>query len=178
MGGAVPVEVLAMGGGDVLRGRTGPEGPDDLTTAVVRYDNGAVVSYTVCYALPAEFPTQGQSVRIELIGSDGYLVLHARRRILEGEVGERIEPVRSLPDHVPQRVVHGTRIGGRVHRRRRVPEEERAHREDMPVDAVVVHPLQPSGERLREVRPREHRVRPTAGGSEPPLRGEPEIHPV
>lgn len=80
MGGAVPVEVVAMGGGDVLRGRTGPGGPDDLTSAVVRYDNGAVMTYTVCYALPAEFPTQGQSVRIELVGSDGYLVLDDDQR--------------------------------------------------------------------------------------------------
>jgi predicted dehydrogenase len=80
MDGAVPVEVVAMGGGDVLRSRTGPSGPDDLTTAVVRYDNGAVISYTVCYALPAEFPTQGQSIRIELFGADGYLVLDDDRR--------------------------------------------------------------------------------------------------
>lgn len=80
MGGPLPVEVVAMGGGDVLRGRAGPEGPDDLTTAIVRYDNGAVMSYTVCYALPAEFPTQGQSVRIELMGTDGYLALDDDQR--------------------------------------------------------------------------------------------------
>lgn len=80
MDGAVPVEVVAMGSGDVLRSVTGPNGPDDLTTAIVRYDNGAVMTYTVCYALPAAFPTQGQAVRIELVGADGYLVLDNDQR--------------------------------------------------------------------------------------------------
>ena len=75
MPGNRPVEVFAAGGGEILRGKAGPSGPDDFTSAVVRYVDGAVISYTVCYAMPSEFPTLGQSIRLELMGTEGALLI-------------------------------------------------------------------------------------------------------
>jgi len=101
MGGALPVEVMAMGSGDVLRSVAGPDGPDDLTVAIARYESGAVMSYSVCYALPATFPTQGQSVRIELNGSDGHLAIDDDQRgtILHSDrgVGHAYVPGHEMP---------------------------------------------------------------------------------
>jgi predicted dehydrogenase len=75
MVGNRPVEVYAAGHGDILRSKAGPDGPDDLTNAIVRYEDGAVVSYSVYYAMPAQFPTMGQGVRLEVLGTDGVLLL-------------------------------------------------------------------------------------------------------
>ncbi|MPZ15440.1 MAG: hypothetical protein GEU73_13640 [Chloroflexi bacterium] len=75
MRGNLPVEVFAAGAGDVLREKAGPDGPDDLTHAIVRYADGAVVAFTVCYSLPADFPTLGQSVRMEVMGTEGALII-------------------------------------------------------------------------------------------------------
>ncbi|MPZ59808.1 MAG: hypothetical protein GEU93_00655 [Propionibacteriales bacterium] len=80
MNGNPPVEVYAAGHGTVLRDRVGPDGPDDLTGAVVRYADGAVVSFTICYALPAEFPTMGQGIRVEVVGTEGTLLLDEDNR--------------------------------------------------------------------------------------------------
>lgn len=75
MTGNRPVEVYAAGAGDILRSKAGPDGPDDLTSAIVRHEDGAVVAYSVCYAMPAQFPTMGQGVRLEVMGTDGVLLL-------------------------------------------------------------------------------------------------------
>jgi predicted dehydrogenase len=78
--GNPPVEVYAAGHGTVLRERTGPDGPDDITTAVVRHADGAVVSYTICYSLPVDYPTFGQGIRLEVMGTDGSLLLDLDNR--------------------------------------------------------------------------------------------------
>jgi predicted dehydrogenase len=78
--GNPPVEVYAAGHGTVLRERTGPDGPDDITTAVVRYSDGAVVSFTICYSLPADYPALGQGIRLEIVGTDGTLLLDLDNR--------------------------------------------------------------------------------------------------
>lgn len=80
MGDNHPVDVYAAGSGSVLRSRTGPTGPDDITNAVVRYEDGSVVSFTICYSLPAEFPTMGQGPRIEIVGTDGVLLIDEDQR--------------------------------------------------------------------------------------------------
>jgi hypothetical protein len=36
---------------------------------------GAVVNFGISYALPANYPTQGQSDRVELLGSDGTMII-------------------------------------------------------------------------------------------------------
>lgn len=75
-----PVEVYAVGNGSVLRDRVGPDGPEDLTSAIVRYDDGAVASFTICYSLPAEFPALGQGVRLEVLGTEGTLLIDEDNR--------------------------------------------------------------------------------------------------
>lgn len=75
MGDNPPVQVYAAGTGDILRGKAGPQGPDDLTNAVVTYRDGAVFGFSVCYTLPSEFPTMGQGPRIEVIGTDGVVLI-------------------------------------------------------------------------------------------------------
>lgn len=80
MGDNHPVDVYAAGSGSVLRSKTGSEGPDDITNAVVRYADGSVMSFTICYSLPAEFPTMGQGPRIEIIGTDGVLLIDEDQR--------------------------------------------------------------------------------------------------
>ena len=39
------------------------------------FADGAVVSLGVSYALPANYPTQGQSDRVELLGSEGTMII-------------------------------------------------------------------------------------------------------
>lgn len=48
---------------------------DDLTWAILRYDDGAVINLGVCYALPARYPALGHAARVELIGSDGVILI-------------------------------------------------------------------------------------------------------
>ncbi len=68
-----PVEVVARGQSGVFRNA----GYDahDVTWALVTFADGAVVNFGVGYALPARFPTQGQSDRVELLGSDGTMII-------------------------------------------------------------------------------------------------------
>lgn len=89
MGDNHPVEVYAAGTGKVLRGHVGPDGPDDITSAVVRYEDGAVVSFTISYALPAEYPSMGQAPRIELVGTEGVLLLDEenKQNVLFSDLG-------------------------------------------------------------------------------------------
>jgi predicted dehydrogenase len=78
--GNPPAEVYAAGHGTVLRERAGADGLDDVTTAVVRHADGAVVSYTICYSLPVDYPALGQGIRLEVIGTDGALLLDLDNR--------------------------------------------------------------------------------------------------
>jgi predicted dehydrogenase len=78
--GNPPVEVYAAGHGTVLREHAGADDLDDLTTAVVRYADGAVVSFTICYSLPADYPTMGQGIRLEIMGTEGTLLLDLDQR--------------------------------------------------------------------------------------------------
>ena len=57
--------VLAAAGYDV----------DDLTWATLRYDDETVINLGVCYALPARFPSLGHAARVELIGTDGVMLI-------------------------------------------------------------------------------------------------------
>lgn len=78
--GNPPVEVYAAGNGTVLSEHSGADGLDDITTAVVRYADGAVVSFTICYSLPADYPTLGQGIRLEVMGTEGTLLLDLDQR--------------------------------------------------------------------------------------------------
>jgi predicted dehydrogenase len=106
-----PVEVFAAGQGVVLREGRGGDGPDDLTTAVIRYAVGGVASFTICYSLPAEFPTLGQGSRIEVIGSDGVLLLDEdnRQNVIFSDLG--IDHA-YVPDHYVKMAYLGTTSSG------------------------------------------------------------------
>jgi len=67
------VEVNAVGQRGVLEA-AGHE-TDDLTWAILRYDDGTAVNLGVCYSLPAKYPALGHAARVELIGTDGVMLL-------------------------------------------------------------------------------------------------------
>jgi predicted dehydrogenase len=47
----------------------------DVTWALVTFADGAVINFGISYALPANYPTQGQSDRVELLGADGTMII-------------------------------------------------------------------------------------------------------
>lgn len=67
------VEVSAVGQRGVLEA-AGYQ-TDDLTWAMLRYDDGAALNLGVCYSLPEKYPALGHSARVELIGTDGVMLL-------------------------------------------------------------------------------------------------------
>ena len=70
---AVPVHVVARGNGTLLRAE-GHEA-DDITVALVDYDDGSVISFGTSYSLPTGYPINGMATRIELLGTEGVLLL-------------------------------------------------------------------------------------------------------
>lgn len=83
----VPIEALARGNGVVFR-EHGYD-VDDVTTATLTYSDGSVFGFDVCYMLPVGFPTTGQSIRFEVIGSEGVVLIDDdhRDQILYSEHG-------------------------------------------------------------------------------------------
>lgn len=71
--GNPPVEVIARGQSGIFK--EAGYGADDVTWAIVTFADGAVVSFGVSYALPAKYPTLGQSDRVELLGSEGTMMI-------------------------------------------------------------------------------------------------------
>ena len=71
--GAAPVEVYARGQKGVLK-EAGYD-VDDVNWAIVTYDDGAVVSFGVSYALPEKYPVLGHAARVEVLGTEGVLIL-------------------------------------------------------------------------------------------------------
>jgi predicted dehydrogenase len=68
-----PIEVQACGNGMVFR--AAGYDVDDVTLTQVKYSSGAVFSFDICYAMPANFPTTGQSIRLEVFGRDGCVLI-------------------------------------------------------------------------------------------------------
>ena len=48
---------------------------DDVTWAIVTYADGAVVNFGISYALPRDYPSLGQSDRVEVLGTEGVMLL-------------------------------------------------------------------------------------------------------
>ncbi len=71
MEGDAPVEIIARGNKEIFKGYEA----DDMTWAIVTFASGAIINFGVCYALPTNYPTQGQSDRVELIGVDGCMII-------------------------------------------------------------------------------------------------------
>lgn len=66
-------EVYARGQMGVLRAA----GHDvaDVSYAILTYDDGTVVNLGVSYALPAKYPALGHAARVEVLGTDGVMIL-------------------------------------------------------------------------------------------------------
>jgi len=74
MEGNPPVEVVARGRSGIIFKPAG-YGADDMTWAIVTFADGAIVNFGVSYALPTHYPAQGQSDRVELLGSGGAMII-------------------------------------------------------------------------------------------------------
>ena len=68
-----PVEVVARGQRGIFR--DAGYSADDVTWAILTMADGAVINLGISYALPAQFPTQGQSDRVELLGTEGTMLI-------------------------------------------------------------------------------------------------------
>ncbi|MBA4422089.1 MAG: hypothetical protein C0390_03170 [Syntrophus sp. (in: bacteria)] len=71
--GNAPAEVVARGQKGVFR--AAGYGADDVTWAILTFADGAVVSLGVDYALPEKYPSLGQSPRMEVLGTEGVILL-------------------------------------------------------------------------------------------------------
>ncbi len=71
--GTAPVEVFARGQKGVLE--QAGYAVDDVTWAILTYANGAVVNLGVSYALPEKYPSLGHAARVEILGTDGVMIL-------------------------------------------------------------------------------------------------------
>ncbi len=90
------VEVYARGQTGVLKGL----GHDvtDLSYAVFTYDDGTVVNLGICYALPEKYPALGHAARVEVLGTEGVMILDDDHtdQLMYSEKGV---PHVYLPDH-------------------------------------------------------------------------------
>jgi predicted dehydrogenase len=68
-----PVEVVARGQHGIFK--AAGFGAHDVTWAIVTFADGAVINLGVSYALPARYPTLGQSDRVELLGTEGTMII-------------------------------------------------------------------------------------------------------
>jgi predicted dehydrogenase len=85
----VPLEATARGNGTIFRAHGFDV--DDVTVGSVVYSDGTVFGFDVSYAFPDRFPTTGQSMRVEVVGEDGVLLIDDdhRDQILFTEQGYR-----------------------------------------------------------------------------------------
>ena len=90
------VEVYARGHTGVLKS-TGYD-VTDLSYAVFTYDDGTVVNLGICYALPEKYPALGHAARVEVLGTEGVMILDDDHtdQLMYSEKGV---PHVYLPDH-------------------------------------------------------------------------------
>jgi predicted dehydrogenase len=67
------VEIYARGQMGTLKS-AGHDVPD-VSYAVLTYDDGSIVNFGVSYALPEKYPALGHAARVELLGTDGVMIL-------------------------------------------------------------------------------------------------------
>jgi predicted dehydrogenase len=67
------VEVYSRGQTGVLK-QAGYDAPD-VNFAVFTYDDGSIVNLGICYALPEKYPALGHAARVELLGTEGVMLL-------------------------------------------------------------------------------------------------------
>jgi len=73
LAGNPAVEVFARGQGGIIKGAG--YNTNDVTWAIVTLSDGAVVNFGVCYALPQHYPSLGHAARVELLGTDGVIII-------------------------------------------------------------------------------------------------------
>jgi len=71
--GNAPVEVYARGQKGVLK--AAGHDVDDVNWSIVTYADGAVVNLGVSYALPEKYPALGHAARVEILGTEGVIIL-------------------------------------------------------------------------------------------------------
>lgn len=107
--GNAPVEIVARGQRGIFT-NAGYDA-DDLTWAIVTFADGAVFSFGVSYILPADWPAMGQSDRVELLGTEGTMIIDDDHRdhLLYTEKGF---PAGYLPNHQVNMAFLGANSGG------------------------------------------------------------------
>ena len=104
-----PVEVVARGQHGIFK--NAGYGAHDVTWAIVTFADGAVINLGVSYALPARYPTLGQSDRVELLGSDGTMIIdddHLDHLL----ISEKGIPHAYVPDHTVDMAFLGSNTAG------------------------------------------------------------------
>ena len=104
------VEVFARAQGGVISG-SGYRNTNDVTWAIVTLRDGAVVNFGVCYALPQHYPSLGHAARVELLGTDGVLIIdddHTDQLMYS----EHKAPHVYIPDHAVNMVFLGSGTPG------------------------------------------------------------------
>jgi predicted dehydrogenase len=96
-----PVEVVARGNAKLFKEMG--YSAHDVTWAIITFEDGAVVNLGVCYALPARYPTHGQSARVEILGDQGVMLLDMDNKdsVLFTDNGV---PHAYVPDHTVEMV--------------------------------------------------------------------------
>jgi len=107
--GNLPVEVVARGQHGIFR--DAGYGTHDVTWAIVTFADGAVINLGVSYALPARYPTLGQSDRVELLGTEGTMIIDDDHmdHLLFSEQGV---PHAYVPDHAVNMAFLGSNTAG------------------------------------------------------------------
>ena len=104
-----PVEVVARGQHGIFR--DAGYGAHDVTWAIVTFADGAVIDFGVSYALPTRYPTLGQSDRVELLGTEGTMIIDDDHmdHLLFSEKGI---PHAYVPDHAVEMAFLGSNTAG------------------------------------------------------------------
>jgi hypothetical protein len=82
-----------------------------VTWAIVTFADGAVINLGVSYGLPSRYPTLGQSDRVELLGTDGTMIIdddHMDHVIFS----EKGIPHAYVPDHAVEMAFLGSNTAG------------------------------------------------------------------
>jgi len=104
-----PVEVIARGQTGIFK--EAGYGAHDVTWAIVTFADGAVINFGVSYALPARYPTLGQSDRVELLGAEGTMIIDDDHmdHLLFSDKGI---PHAYVPDHTVNMAFLGSNTAG------------------------------------------------------------------
>ncbi len=107
--GNPPVEIVARGQTGIFK--EAGYSAHDVTWAIVTLADGAVINLGVSYALPTRYPTLGQSARVELLGSEGTMIIDDDHldHLLYSEKGI---PHAYVPDHHVNMAFLGSNTAG------------------------------------------------------------------